>query len=172
METTLLTIILAVQTTVLAFAVIHSARTWRRIQETTSQLNDFVQSVRPRTMEILDGMNDFVKTIQPVGEQLVDISMNLKDILETARGSTADIADFLKDTTDAARQQVSRVDNLLTETVKKAEIITSSVTNNLLNPLAEISALFKGFRTAFSYFRGDRNRKEVHQAIADEEMFI
>jgi ABC-type transporter Mla subunit MlaD len=172
MEMTLLSIILIVQTAVLVLAVIFSARTWRRIQETTAQMNEFVQSVRPKTMEMLDGMNDFVKTIQPVGEQLVDISLNLKDIMETARDSTADIADFLKDTTDAARQQVSRIDNMLTDTVKKAEIITTSVTDNLLNPMAEISALFKGFRTAFSYFRGDRNRKEVHQAIADEEMFI
>lgn len=172
METTLLTIILVVQTAVLVVAVLYVTRASRRIQESTAQLNEFVQTVRPKTVEILDGMNDFVKTIQPVGEQLVDISLNLKDILETARDSTADIADFLKDTTDAARQQVSRVDNLLTDTVKKAEIITTSVTNNLLNPMAEVSALFKGFRTAFTYFRGDRNRKEVHQAIADEEMFI
>jgi ABC-type transporter Mla subunit MlaD len=172
MEMTILIMVLVLQTVVMIAGVVLISRAQKRIQQSTSQLMEFVEAVRPKTIEILDGMGEFVKTIQPVGEQLVDISMNLKDILETARDSTADIADFLKDTTDAARQQVSRIDNMLTDTVKKAEIITTSVTNNLLNPMAEISALFKGFRAAFTYFRGDRNRKEVHQAIADEEMFI
>jgi ABC-type transporter Mla subunit MlaD len=172
MEMTLLVLILAVQTIAVVVLAVTARRATRKLEQSTQRLDRFLEETAPKVTEVLDGMGDFVKAIRPVGEQLVDISLNLKEVFQTTRDTTEDIADFLRGTTATARQQVSKIDNVLTDTVRKMELVTTSITDNLLNPLAEISAVVKGVRAAVMYLRGDRRRKEVHQAIADEEMFI
>lgn len=167
----LMTLVLLVQTAILVVACIFLVKTSRRLQESTDQLKELIQDIRPRLTESLAGVSDFIRTCQPVGEQLVDISLNLKDIVETTRDVTNDVADFLKDTTDTARQQVSRVDNLLTDTVKRAETVSAAVSDTLLNPLAEVSAFVKGIRAGINYLRGERRIRNGPRTT-DEEMYI
>ena len=172
MEMTLLVLILAIQSTAIVVLTVVAFRATRKLEESPRKLDRFLEDSAPKVTEVLDGMGEFVKAVRPVGEQLVDISLNLKEVFQTTRETTEDIAGFLHETTAAARQQVSKIDNVLTDTVKKMELVTTSITNNLLNPLAEISAVVKGVRAAMMYLRGDRRHRDVNQAIADEEMFI
>lgn len=154
----ILIIILAVQTIFLLAVGFFLFRLGRQVQKTTEDASRLLEEIRPKLKESVDGIHDFVKTVQPMGEQLVDISINLKEIIDAARDVTDDVTDFVKDTTDTARRQVSYVDGLVTDTVKKVEFITTNITDNLLNPLAEISAFFKGIRAAIGYLRVNDGR--------------
>jgi hypothetical protein len=107
-----------------------------------------------------------------VGEQLVDISMNIKDIVESAKETSVDVSDLIKETSYSAKQQISRIDNAMTTTVKRMELITNTVTESLLNPLAEISAFLTGVRTALRYLRGDRPSKYARQHEDRDDMYI
>ena len=172
MEMTLLIIILAVQTVTLIVVAAYLASTARKVRESSIRLDGFIEEVSPKIIDAVDGLSDFVKSCQPVGEQLVDISLNLREIVEEARGTSRDISDFLQETTAAARKQVSKIDNVLTDSVKRVESVTVSITNNLLNPLQEISALIKGFRTAYGYLRGERPARSYPRSSPDEEMLL
>ena len=171
MELTILSLILAVQTIVIVVGVILLARTSKRVQNSTDQLNELVYTVRPKIDEIFDGINDFVKTTKPVGEQLVNISIDLKEMVESAKDSTHDVSDLIKDTSATARRQVSKIDNVLTDTVKKMEVISTAVMDNLLSPLSEIAAVLKGVRVALGYLKGDRPRRS-YRDVDEEDMII
>jgi|GEM_PF-1199374 len=178
-ELLILSIVLVIQTLVLivmAFALVKASRkvseTTAQVQKSTDELNQTIQALRPRLVDIVTGVNDFVKSCQPVGEQLVDISMNIKDIIESAKETSADVSDLIKETSYSAKQQVTRIDNALTTTVKRMELITHTVTESLLNPLAEISAFLVGVRTALRYLRGDRPSKYARQDQDRDDMYI
>lgn len=168
----LLIILVAFQTIFVVVACVILIRLTRQLKGATDELTQLVRETRPKLTEAVNGIHDFVKTIEPVGEQLVDVSINLREIIGTTREVTDDIADFLQDTTNMARRQVSHMDNLLTDTVRKVEAVTTTITSNLLNPLAEITAFFRGVKTAIGYLRGERRPRQVPQSQFDEDMYI
>jgi len=170
--TILLTIILAVQTATLIVVAVYLAITARKVRESTVKLDSFLDEVSPKIIDAVDGLNDFVKSCQPVGEQLVDISLNLRDIVEEARGTSRDISDFLQETTAAARKHVSKIDNVLADSVKRVESVTVAITDNLMNPLLEITSIIKGFRAAIGYLRGERPARSYPRSSPEEEMLI
>jgi len=178
-ELLILSLVLALQTIVIIVVAIALLKTTKRVagtmkhvQTSTEQLNETVQVIRPRLVEIVGGVNDFIKTCQPVGEQIVDISMNIKDIVESTKETTRDVSDLIKDTSFSARQQISKIDNVLTSTVKKVETVTNSITYNLLNPLSEISAFLVGIRAGMRYLKGERPSKYARDDHSKEDMVL
>lgn len=172
MEMTVLILILVVQTIVVAWIGYSLISVSRRVKEVADKVEQTLDSLRPKAEEVLTDTRDLVKSLQPIGEQLVDVSLNLRDIMENAKDTSEEVADFIRETTQSARRQISQIDNLMTDTVKKTEEITQTITQTLINPLGRIASLFKGFRAAFDYFRGNRyNRPEVARSY-DEDMFI
>lgn len=159
-ELLILDIILAVQTIAVCSAIIFVVAA---LAKKNDVVNTHLKSVLPKIDEILDTVNALSKAARPAGEQLEDISKDLKKILESTREtahSVSDTAHTLSDTVRdvslTVRRQVSRADNLMTENLEKIESISDQVTEKIVVPLSEISAVLKAGAVAIKYLRGTR----------------
>lgn len=112
-------------------------------------------------MEILSDAREPVKVA----------SVNFAEVSKLVRNRAVQLDATVQDITERTQSQVTRADQVLSEVFDKVEVTANAVERNVVSPLLEISAIFKGVQVGLGqFFRGrNANLREVAQ---DEEMFI
>jgi hypothetical protein len=112
-------------------------------------------------MEILADARGPVKTV----------STNIAEISNVVRDRAVSLDQAIDDITNRTRSQVARADEVFSGVLNKVETTANVVERNVVSPLLEISAIFKGIQVGLDQlFRGRSSR--VREAAQDEEMFI
>jgi hypothetical protein len=126
-------------------------------QETKQKADQAVKTA----MEILADAREPVKTV----------STNVAEISKLVRDRTVEIDQTIQDITNRTRNQVVRADAVVSDVFDKVENTANAVERNVISPLLEISAIFKGVQVGLErLFRG--RASTVREATQDEEMFI
>ncbi len=159
-ELVVLDIILAVQAIAICSAIIFLVSALKRVRK-NDVVNSHLKSVLPKIDEILETVNELAKAARPAGEQLEDIGKDLKQIVESTRETAHTVSDTAHTVSDAVRdvsltvrRQVSRADGIVTENLEKIESISDQITEKIVGPLSEISAILKAGAVAVKYLRG------------------
>ncbi|RJP26813.1 MAG: hypothetical protein C4520_00160 [Candidatus Abyssobacteria bacterium SURF_5] len=145
--------LIALQTAIIIASAIVLLVVLRRAISASHAVRQSVNDLLPRVNEILERVNEFVKASQPVGGRAADISGDIKVMVESARGSVAAMTDVVNDVSTRVKNQAERVDAVFTENLNKFERLSDTVSENLLAPMAEISALLRGGYAAAKYLR-------------------
>lgn len=112
-------------------------------------------------MQILADARDPVKTA----------SANFAEISKVVRDRAVLLDEALQDITSRTRSQVAHADEVVSGVLNKVEVTANAVERNVVSPLLEISAIFKGLQVGLEQlFRG--RTSTVREATQDEEMFI
>jgi methyl-accepting chemotaxis protein len=126
-------------------------------QETKQKADKAVQTA----LEVLADARDPVKTV----------SANVAEISKLVRDRTIQIDQTIEDITNRTRSQVARADEVVSSVLDKVENTANVVERNIISPVVEISAIFKGVQVGLErLFRG--RASSVREATQDEEMFI
>jgi hypothetical protein len=112
-------------------------------------------------MEILADAREPVRTV----------STNIAEISKLVRDRTVSVDQAIEDITTRTRSQVAHADEVFSGVLNRVETTASAVERNIVSPLLEVSAIFKGIQVGLDQlFRGRSSR--VREATQDEEMFI
>jgi methyl-accepting chemotaxis protein len=161
-ELIILDIILGVQTIAICSAIVFLVWSLERMKK-NDVVNTHLKSVLPKIDEILATVNALTKAALPAGEEVGDISKDVRKIVESTReaaqrvSDTAQtVSDTVRDLSLTVRRQISRADGIMSENLEKVESISDQITEKIVGPLSEISAILKGGAVAVKYLRGAR----------------
>jgi hypothetical protein len=98
-------------------------------------------------------------------------SANFAEVSKVVRDRALLLDEALQDITNRTRSQVVHADEVFSGVLNKVETTANAVERNVVSPLLEISAIFRGVQVGFEQlFRG--RGSTVREATQDEEMFI
>jgi hypothetical protein len=98
-------------------------------------------------------------------------SANFAEVSKVVRDRALQLDEALQDITQRTHSQVVRADQVFSGVLDKVETTANAVERNVVSPLLEISAIFKGVQVGLEQlFRG--RTSNVRETTQDEEMFI
>jgi ABC-type transporter Mla subunit MlaD len=96
---------------------------------------------------------------------------NFAEVSKVVRNRAVLVDEALQDITIRTRSQVAHADQVFSGVLNKVETTANVVERNIVSPLVEIAAIFKGIQVGLDQlFRG--RASTVREATQDEEMFI
>jgi ABC-type transporter Mla subunit MlaD len=137
------------------------------------------QAVRKQVLQVAEEAKQKADTaVRTAMEILADtrepaktVSTNIAEISKLVRDRAALIDQVIEDITNRTRTQVAHADEVFSGVLNTVETTTNTVERNIVSPLLQISAVFKGIQVGLDQlFRGRSSR--VREATQDEEMFI
>jgi hypothetical protein len=128
----------------------------RRALKSLETLQTSALDLLPKVDQILERVNGLVKASEPIGGSAADITADVKRIVESTRGSVEHVTQVVNDVSARAKTQAERMDAVLADTLDRFERISATVTENLVAPMAEISAVLRGGYAAAKYLRRQR----------------
>jgi ABC-type transporter Mla subunit MlaD len=133
----------------------------RQVLQVAEEAKQKADTAVRTAMEILADAREPVKIV----------STNVAEISRVVRDRTMLIDEAIDDITTRTRSQVAHADEVFSGVLNRIETTASAVERNVVSPLLEISAIFKGIQVGLDQlFRGRSSR--VREATQDEEMFI
>lgn len=133
----------------------------KQVLQATQEAKQKADRAVQTALEILADARGPVKTV----------STNVAEISRVVRDRTIQIDETIQEITDRTRSQVVRADRVVSDVFDKVENTANAVERNIVSPLVEISAIFKGIKVGLEQlFRG--RASTIREATQDEEMFI
>jgi len=163
--------LIAVQTVIVIALAIVLLVVLKRAMKATDALRHSVLELLPKVNGTLEKVDEMVKASQPVGGRAAEISADVQKIVESTRGTVDNVADVVNEVSSRIKIQAERVDAVLTDSLQKIEQLSDTVTENLMMPMAELSAVIRGGYAAAKYLRrpktptvapGDGHEEEAH----------
>ena len=155
-STTILLLILVIQTitiVVISFFVYKSSRS---ISKTLDEINDVMILIRPNAEEAFESAREIMDSLQKASFHVKNIADELEGSFENVRETTEDVFGVFRDTAVRAEHHVKRVDHLFTEAIDRTEETTEYVTHTVYPQIVELAALAKGVYTSIEYLRRKR----------------
>jgi len=104
-------------------------------------------------------------------KQISAVAAKSSQVLDLAHKQLVRVDEVLGEATGRARIQMERVDLVLDDTVARMHEALALLTNGVIRPIREVTAVAAGVEAGLRYlFRSQR--RTVERATSDEEMFI
>ncbi len=134
----------------------------RQVQGTRDDLKQKVEQAVRSVMELLADSREPVK----------NAAVNLEEISRVARERVVLLDETIADVTQRAHAQVVRADQVVSSVLDKVETTADAVEQNVVWPLLEVTAFFKGVRVGVEHLLSRGRTSGIQEATQDEEMFI
>ena len=166
-----LILILLLQTIVIIGISIAIFLMAKRINQSLAKVDKLMEDVKPKIEEISDKTNLLMDKMTPIQENVLKISENLVEASETVKEAAGKMGEKVNRTGDIVVKNIEDFDLVLNDMKKRLVMISEAVTEGILTPIYELSAILKGVKSGINMLLG-RDKKSVNKAILDEEMFI
>lgn len=117
-------------------------------------------------------MQSAMEIINTSREPIKAVAANAAEMSRIARERTVILDQTVAEISERTRQQAIRIDGTITTLVDRVETTANSVQRNVVGPLVEVGAIFKGVQSGIDFFFSRRHRTTIREARQDEEMFI
>ena len=125
------------------------------------------QEAKPAVTEVREAIGE-AKEVIKIARGAAE---NLTGVTDTVRLQVEQVNSIIQETTDKAKLQISRADEVVSKAIEKIETTSTTIQQNILTPIQELSRLINGISSGLNSFFG-RRRNPVDKAHQDEEMFI
>ncbi|MGH9448426.1 MAG: hypothetical protein ACRD3O_22315 [Terriglobia bacterium] len=140
---------------------------------TTQQLRKQVQGIREDAKQRIDqAIRSVMEILADSREPVKSAAVNLEEISRIARARALVLDETIADVTQRAHTQVVRADQVVSDVLDKVETTAGAVERNVVSPLLEVSAFFKGVRVGVEHLLGRSRTSSFREATQDDEMFI
>jgi hypothetical protein len=143
-----------------------------KVEPLVDQVQSTLTTVRGAVDKItVQAKDTFEKVTVETRAVAAAVSVSSREIATLAQKQAEQISATVEQATVTLQKQIVEIDGLLTRTQDRVEHTTIEVQTSVLQPMRELSALLVGLRRTIEMLFG-RSRKQIDQAVQDEEMFI
>lgn len=137
-------------------------RIHNQISEIGREAKQNMDRVVAAIMEIIAGSREPLKAV----------TANVAEMSRIVRERTGLLDEALGDWTEKTRLQVQRIDQLVSGFIERADRTANTFQRNIVGPLQEVGAIFKGIQSGLDFFFSRRQPSTAREPTHDEEMFI
>ncbi|MGA2434901.1 MAG: hypothetical protein ABSG25_06405 [Bryobacteraceae bacterium] len=138
------------------------------IARTTLRMKKQVSSLIGKIEPVLESSEQLIVEVRT---NVVSISAKANEIMDLSRKQLDRVDEVLGEATARTRVQMDRIEMVLDDTVNRFQETTSLIQQGILKPLRQLNAITAGIRVGLSILTAG-HRRDVTQAIHDDEMFI
>ncbi|MGH9327308.1 MAG: hypothetical protein ACRD2B_11590 [Terriglobia bacterium] len=153
---------IVIQMAVLLGFFLIALRIRKQVSEIARDARQYMDRVAAAALEIVTGSR------APIKEVTANVAETSRIVRERASRLDEAVGDF----TEKTRQQVDRIDSLVSSLVDRVDGTANSVQRNILGPLQEAGAIFRGIQTGLDFLFSHRQSAAAREAKHDGEMFI
>ncbi len=142
---------------------------WLSSRKMNRQLDSIREDIKLRVDPIAQSVSEILASSR---EPVRAITANLAEVSRVLRDRTRQVDGVMEDLVDKSRLQIIRADQMVSDLVQKVEATVEAVQRQVMGPIQEIAALFKGLRTGLEFLFSRRRAPATSEATQDEQMFI
>jgi hypothetical protein len=132
-----------------------------------------VQGIREDAKQKIDqAVRAVLDILSDSREPVKNAAVNLEEISRVARERALLLDQTIAEVSERAHAQAVRADEVVSSVLDKVETTAGAVERNVVSPLLEVSAFFKGVRVGVEHLLGRSRASSIREATQDEEMFI
>jgi methyl-accepting chemotaxis protein len=151
MTEAILVIILAVQTVTIISIAIILLWTMRKLARSMDTIRPIIEDLGKRAGGVLEGIQETAEKYRSIGMTLGDVSNNIREISGSVKHVAYDMNEVVEEATFRAVRQIAHADRMCRDALEKSRRIMDTLSDSVLPPILELSAVLKGVEAAFRY---------------------
>jgi len=138
------------------------------VRKSIKTVQDEVSDVRSTVMPMLSRSKELLEKVAPKVES---VATDIADMAQSAREQTAHIRFTADEVLARVYRQTSRMDNMITNVADGVEHAGNVVADSVTRPVRQVSAMLAAVK-AFLGVLATGRRREQHEVVADQDMFV
>lgn len=151
MTEVILVIILAVQTMTIMLIAIILLRTLRKVVRSMDTIRPIIEDLGKRAGGVMEGIQETAEKYRSIGMTLGDVSNDIREISGSVKHVAYDMNEVVEEATLRAIRQIAHADRMCRDALEKSRRIMDILSDSVLPPILELSAVLKGVEAAVRY---------------------